>query len=373
MRVFQGACLALAAILSAAPGRSNDGVYFMSGNQLVPVAETEIAIARERLTLLRDGDFLDVTVDYTFDNPGPARVLTLGFEAIRPDGDVETDPVAGGHPYMRAFSVTMNGAALDHQVALVAGEVYATDGQVRGHGAAEFGEWGPDLYVYHFQAPFVPGRNRILHRYRFDLSATVYSERQFDYVLTAANRWGGAGIGQFELEIDMGDMAEFQIAPTFFGGPSDWQILGQGRAFDAPDYYISYGGEFGSGAGFAIREGRLRFRAAGFRPAGELYLWVPNLASYRANSYDIEAPPFDAARHPLPFNLVVNLPEQAVDSFSARVLRNYPFARRGYVFRDARLGAYFASLPWYLPDPGYRPDLEALSETERALYRRMAD
>ena len=48
-----------------------------------------------------------------------------------------------------------------------------------------------------------------------------------------------------------------------------------------------------------------------------------------------------------------------------RILKNLPFAYRGYIFKDKSLQEYFESANWYIPDPQYRADVEKLSEDEQ--------
>lgn len=360
-------CIGIA-LTAASSACANDGAYFMSGNQLVPIVETDISVVRERLVLIRNNDQLDVTVAYEFKNPGPARTLTVGFEAAPPDGDVDPEPVEGRHPYMRAFTVEMNGVALPYEVTIVPTEDYFADGVFRPVDP-ENSEWDPHLYVYHFEAPFQLGTNTVTHSYSFDLSGSVVNAWSFDYVLTAANRWAGGRIGDFELIVDMGPMVEVEVMKSFFADAGEWQIEGIGAAYDRPGYYDIWS-EQPDGLMFAMREGYLAFRTTDFRPTGELYLRHPSVMMAPSGT-SLFTPAFDAARDPLPFALLWVIPTEAVDDFSARVLRNYPFARRGYVFRDAALSAYFEQQPWYLPDPEYVPELTALGPEEQAWFRRL--
>ena len=92
---------------------SNDGGYTMSGNQLVPIEVSDISIKKEVLSIKRvksnHNEYLDVKVEYTFYNPNKEKKILVGFEAFEPDGDVNSEPVNGGHPYMKNFSVLVNG------------------------------------------------------------------------------------------------------------------------------------------------------------------------------------------------------------------------------------------------------------------------
>ena len=42
------------------------------------------------------------------------------------------------------------------------------------------------------------------------------------------------------------------------------------------------------------------------------------------------------------------------DKADKRILRNLPYANRGYVFKDKTLQAYFNKLWWYMPDPTWQ-------------------
>ena len=48
-----------------------------------------------------------------------------------------------------------------------------------------------------------------------------------------------------------------------------------------------------------------------------------------------------------------------------RILKNLPFAYRGYIFKNKELQDYFESTEWYLPNPEYNGDMEALSTEEK--------
>ena len=60
---------------------ANDGVFFATGNQLIPITETDIRVKKEILTVNRVGNHLEVTVYYEFFNPVGEKDLLVGFEA----------------------------------------------------------------------------------------------------------------------------------------------------------------------------------------------------------------------------------------------------------------------------------------------------
>ena len=76
--------LAVAVIKQAS---ANDGSYYASGNQIIPLQETDISAKKEVLTIKRiEGDKVRVTVDYVFHNPTEEKTILMGFEAGSPRG-----------------------------------------------------------------------------------------------------------------------------------------------------------------------------------------------------------------------------------------------------------------------------------------------
>ena len=59
---------------------------------------------------------------------------------------------------------------------------------------------------------------------------------------------------------------------------------------------------------------------------------------------------------------------EGLSSFTAeqkRIMKNIPFAYRGYVFEDKGLQRYFNSTNWYLPNPDYKADMTTMSKKEK--------
>ena len=103
---------------------ANDGAYFMSGNQLVPIKESSVQVRKEVLSLKRvQNDFLEVTVDYTFFNPEKtSKTILVGFEAFSPSGDADFYPKNGQHPFMNDFTVNLNQKILPYEISYVSTE-----------------------------------------------------------------------------------------------------------------------------------------------------------------------------------------------------------------------------------------------------------
>lgn len=349
----------------AATAAANDGAYYASGNQLIPIVETDIRVQKEVLQIRKvKNERIEVSVYYEFYNPGKAKEITVGFEAFSPEGDVDGAPVSGQHPYMRDFKVIMNNAPLKYTTALVADTLYNQNGKIKTIDWKTFqGNKGGNtvdfFYVYHFKAHFKKGLNIIKHTYQYDASGSVDFDYDFDYILTAANRWANKQIDDFTLILDMGSFESFHIAKAFFEKATDWQIDGVGKAKEEDGRSRNY--EQGAVASFHIRQGTITFKQKNFRPRGELFVY-----SWR---YLPGSDHFDYNNSSLPFSIYqqATIPEPSSSThINRKILRNLPFARRGYVFKDKDLQDYFTYMTdWYMPDPGYKAEIEKLEDAEK--------
>ena len=215
---------------------ANDGVFYAKGNQLIPIFETEIAVQKEILTLKKvRNQMIEVTVYYEFFNPGEEKILTVGFEAISPTGDVDGAMKNGKHPFMHDFTVQSNDEILSYDIAYVSDELYAENGAIKSIDFDKFkgstdGNYVEFYYVYHFQMKFKKGLNKVKHTYNYNVSGGICYNYNFEYVLTAANRWGNKQIDDFTLIIDNGEFETFTIAQTFFSDKNDWLINGIGKS-----------------------------------------------------------------------------------------------------------------------------------------------
>ncbi|MES2618442.1 MAG: YARHG domain-containing protein [Bacteroidota bacterium] len=340
----------------------NDGSYYMSGNHLIPMIESGIDVRKEILTIKRvNEDYLQVNVYYEFFNPGEAKVLDVGFEAHSPSGDVDIRPLKGGHPYMSDFNVAMNGNNLQYAIAIVNDSMYYKNGkfiklteqevqnEIRGEMMADF------FYAYHFKANFKKGLNTIAHSYRFKLSSSIDLEYDFNYILTTANRWGNGKIEDFSLAIDMGEFQKFGIQQSFFKNANEWLINGIGSTSKSKTTERVETQD--SATVFNIQNGAIIFNKLNFKPKGEIFL-------YSERHYLVYNDTFNAANDLLPNEIFYWTPI-VKDEFSMKVLRNLPYARRGYVFNSAELNAYFRKMDWYTPNPMYTAELSSLTPLEQ--------
>ncbi len=343
----------------------NDGAYYLSGNQLIPIQETDISIKKEILIVKRiNANNVQVTVSYVFDNPSDPKNLLVGFEAASPAGDADWRPKNGEHPYMNNFTVILNGIPLKYTPSIVLDSNYYTSGQIQSTSEQEilkkFANVGDPsfYYVYHFNAAFKKGLNTIQHTYNFQLSNSIEEYYTFEYILTAANRWANKGIDDFTLIIDMGEFQDFLIEKRFFTDNASWLMNGKIVDFVRGDE-LSYR-SFPYASNFFTQYGPIVFSQKNFHPTGELNLY--SIRDY--NFMDITA--FDATKHQLPYNLdAVNDLVKSTDELSFKILRNLPYARRGFVFKTPEIQAYYEKQKWYAPNPSYRSNEADLTEFEK--------
>ena len=366
-------------LLSIVSTKANDGVFYASGNQLIPITETDISVKKEVLTVTRVGDHLEVTVYYEFFNPSKPKDLLVGFEAEPPypyyDEDLQMYPE---QPHMRNFTVLVNGERLSYEVTTAMyPESYEMTGYynkgkfsnltkkqaeqaIKEHDEMVY----PFFFVYHFNAHFKEGQNIVVHTYDYDLSNSVGEEYSFPYVLTAANRWANHQIDDFTLTINMGERESFTIDPTFFKDNNDWTIKGKGKKNYAPESKDPM---------FHLQNGSITFHKNNFHPEGELrisknrfYMYGMDYDNGLAESIKAVLETLKSQYYSLDINSVAFADDKS--SFTdeqKRIMKNMPFAYRGHVFKDEGLRKYFESTAWYIPDSNYQDDMTSMSKEEK--------
>lgn len=222
--------LSLLLLFSCLTAWANDGVYYTSGSFLIPVQETDISVSREVLTItIGKGGYAKVDVQYEFDNPKAAKTVLMAFEANAPYNAQSKFNRKGIHPFIKDFTVTMNGRALQHRNAVVAQRYnYKTDEYESDLRPLDLDEWigygeglpddqrydddaiyqksNPDsatsfAYAYLFDANFRQGSNTVHHTYKYKMSEQVFEDFRVPYWLTPASRWANRQIDDFTLRI----------------------------------------------------------------------------------------------------------------------------------------------------------------------------
>lgn len=353
---------------------ANDGIYYTSGNQLLPLVETDIHVWREVLTLSWGEDrTADVDVYYAYYNPGKERTVLMGFEAD-PPMYMDSLDLNGAHPGISDFTVTMNNKPLPVFASIVrADTLFVSNGKVQALDLSQYEIdearsggylWNPQIndgvsiaFVYHFNATFKPGFNIVRHHYRYRMSDSAYSYYQLDYKLSPALRWAKGKIGDFTLRIKTRDVplhfmmkdSVFQrsVKPTVTG-TGKWRrrtiMSGNGSDNDLMDVVEVF-----------LRNATIEYKVTDFRPGSELRIFSADCTETSVISMPTD---YCAFR----YNLLYDYP---LTSRMYRIVRNLPFAYRGYVFKTEALARFFGTRWWYVPDPDYRATLESLTPEER--------
>ncbi len=237
MRKITAFVMAIMACFNLA--QANDGVFFARGSFLVPIYETDIAAAKEILTITIGTDnYATIDVYYEFMNNGQAKTVKMAFEAIPQYNDIEPMNRNGVHPYIKDFVVNMNGMQLPYKNNIVA--FFGTsDERSNDLVPLDITQWKscdempdsivsgelynpaldsiiPYAYAYCFDAPFKQGLNIVHHTYRYRMSYNVSEVFNIPYWLTPATRWANRQVDDFTLIIKAEDTTEFCLANSLF-------------------------------------------------------------------------------------------------------------------------------------------------------------
>ena len=358
---------------------ANDGVFTTNGSQLVPIEETDIQLKKEVLTIsLLDNGKAEIDVQYTLYNPGQAKTLCVGFESETGYNiDVRYD---GVNPSISKFNVVMNGKKLPYKNAMTKrysvnkGEglhIERVNSKMVPKDEEDYLFLSDYSYTYYFDATFVPGTNTIHHTYIYDMSYSVCASYELVYSLTPAKRWAGGSIGDFTLIIKAENTVKhFLMDEAAFGGAPRMTVTSgmgkyRGNTFvtppddDDPESGSSY-------TEICIRNGAIEYHSANFKPEDELFLVCdPCKVSYdeKFEMKDNLGYFYDPRVYSIDYMSTIE--EDEKPAIYKDVMRNLPFAARGYVFKRQDLRNYFSKQWWYMPDPNYKADVKSLTKQER--------
>ena len=128
---------------------------------------------------------------------------------------------------------------------------------------------------------------------------------------------------------------------------------------------------------FHIQQGVITFHKTNFHPEGELRIsqrrdW--SIASWEWSGEDDDFSAEDILRALKDQYIPIILPDERTKEetyytrFSPeqrRILKNLPFAYRGYIFKSKELQNYFEHTDWYVPNPDYDGNMDVFSAEER--------
>lgn len=333
---------------------ANDGIYFANGSQLVPMRETDISIASEVLTInLGDDGLARVEVDYEFLNNGGAKTVRMGFEAMKPYNTADTLNPAGVHPYIKDFTVVMNGQALPYQNAVVEpGELDTPYTGPKDDRPEEFEQYA---YAYCFEATFHQGINKVRHTYSYQMSYGVGRTFEVPYWLKPAGRWQGGTIGDFTLRIRTPKTAKhFIMADSLFTGHKFVVTEGTGKIRHSRYGWSPHLVEI------ALRDGTVEWHARNFRPIDDICIQSADTYTSFNQAYPLGTF-YDRSETFMKWQQEQEFPEW--------LARNLPYANRGYVFKKKELKKQFGRFWWYMPDKKYSPSTDDFTPREWRLIR----
>ncbi len=338
---------------------ANDGVFFVNGNHLVPVQETDIALTKEVLTIsLCDDGYATVDVQYVLTNRGKEKTVTMGFEAGAPYNDEVAFSPQGIHPYISDFTVVMNGEQLSYMNAVVKtkyneacdflplnlnkwksyDEVKMRNGEELPNNSLLYNTELDSLidfaYAYYFIARFKPGQN------------------------TIHQRWANQQIDDFTLRIEAKNTAKhFFVEDSIFSQSPFVVTEGVGKVKKTKNYDELF-------VEIALRNGAVTWHAQNFRPKDDM-----NIQSAERLHYDdFKLGTFyDRSDRYMPGSYILEDSNKCEEQ--RRILTNLPFANRGYVFKDKKLQKYFSQFFWYMPDPSWKTDTRDFTPREWRLIK----
>ena len=331
----------------------NDGSYTGSGNQLVPVKETDIALEKEILTIRRIDGTAIVSVYYELFNPGDEKEVIVGFEADNSSFPANVHPKKGGHPYIDNFNVNVNGKQLKHTIAYLLNDesLPANKRSIALPKLIKYIDKDPEgasfTYVYSFKVKFKKGHNIIKHDYEYQMSSSIGMVFGFDYKLTPANRWANGQIDDFTLILDLGEYVGINL--NMYGIANKNLVFTGSGHYGRPNAPVNTNHK----ENVFIESGQLIFHAKDYHPEEELTFDCPDFY------FDYNSDNEQRTLTSIPYSLIAqeSIYFEDLSPFDKKIFESLQLARDGYIFPDKSLYEYFMkNTSWYIPDPEYKPE-----------------
>ena len=347
---------------------ANDGVFYSRGGTLIPLQETQIRLKKELLKFfVRDFQFIDVEVNFEFYNPGKEKTVTVGFVTPPASGDIDEKK---NHPRISMFTVNVNGNKVPHKVQRMSDSAFqANNRKIPG-----------EDYVYYFPVTFKSGLNKVRHTYRFQGGGSVETQRDFDYQITTGKRWANKQIDDFELQIHL-DRGIYYIPLSFREDKkyANWKIIGRG-SFSKPKPALFSKGDpvlrF-----VQLQQGYLSLKQKNFKPDKDIsfgeYNWNMGWHGRMCKSEKI-CPKVKELGNNL-FQYFKVKPSKyfseemliELSKHDLKIIRNFPYAIRGYEFKTRMLKRFYSQFFWYKPNKGIELSNLDLSDTEEDFVRKV--
>ncbi|MDX2173179.1 MAG: YARHG domain-containing protein [Bacteroidota bacterium] len=338
---------------------ANDGVFYASGNNLIPLQETSISLKKELLIFkIRNFNQLLVEVNFEFYNPGKEKKLLVGFVSPPASGDISE--LEEKHPQIENFTVLVNGDKLTYKVKRFDETSFKTD---VGINAKDF--------IYFFEVNFKSGLNKVKHTYSYKASNSVEAYREFEYQITTGKRWANKRIDDFELQIHL-DNGIFFVPESFSKSYTkiNWKIKGSGTFKEGTEKPF-----FDHGAipyrYVHLNYGYIYFKEVNFAPDYDIYFgenawhsytykWCNKADSCSKNELLQKMAPYFKLKPETYNNYRIDL-----NSFELKLLKNYFYAVRGLKFKTEDITNFYSSFFWYNPITELKAESIKLSNNEK--------
>lgn len=360
-------------VLMAGMAWANDAEYYATGNQLVPLKQTTIRVTKEVLSIdLRDDGTAYVDVQYEFTNPeSKAKTILMGFEADPPyssEGDIH---YSKKHPFIKNFTVEVNGQKLKYKNAISrpgkfnpinTKGMYEDDGLLKKE-SDPYGGGIPYAYVYHFNATFQPGVNKVHHTYSYRMVEAVNWVYQLDYKLSPAARWANKQIDDFTLIVSANKTAKhFSIPYKCLGNVKPEICRGKGKVRATT---LFNGEEKEKSWEVSLRKGAVKFHIKNFKPSAKHELRIEAMTNCFGDNGGDDRLGHSYDRSALGVSYLYCIDKGGYSNkFVELVIHNLPYAHRGRVFKTKGLQKFFNSCWWYMPDPKYVPNTKDFTKTD---------
>ncbi len=181
-------------------------------------------------------------------------------------------------------------------------------------------------------------------------------------------RWANHQIDDFTLRIKAENTAkQFCIMKDEMWNAAQWRLAeGTGKMHVIQSGYdVEY-------YEFSLRNGTYEWHTKNFRPTDDIRIDSSEGALFSREDFKLGRFYDRSASILVPYEFMEETDDgiwipanTTTDGIpNSRILRNLPYANRGYVFKDQKLAAYFKSLWWYMPDPNWNQDTSDFTEEE---------
>ena len=308
-----------------------------------------------------------VDVKYTLFNEGKERDTLVGFESVGQIGDAEPEMFFekkyDDKKVLNAEQKAIKTATGDYENEYVSNFKVMVNGKKIAYKTADIEQIKKDKHtspyvgsLYYFPVHLKKGVNTLHQTYNFDGdNSGLFYAYEFSYILETAKRWKGGKIKDFTLVLDMGDNEGFRVVETFFKGTKNWTIKdGRVKHIPAPYDKELMMNDMPSEQ-FYIYRGKAVFHQKNFVPNSSIFLrGTEFLLTLRAGLFDFKHDNLPFAYH--------YMPRMAIDKQSLKVLIAFPYARYGATFKDKVVNNYYKKCLWYKRDLKYKQSFSSLDK-----------